>query len=189
MTLFRFGFSRIIFDKTAIQALGYCFFQYGEVTGINGNNSALTFTTTPFFANNFMMGMKSFHVNGLFRFRFATSIGTTTTIGGTDAYIYLKFMYWSFKLRACPVGYPYFDPILLICYDVCQNGFYGDLATAQCLKCLYSCTTCSSYSVCTNCNPVTNRYLNGSSCLPNPGYFDNQTANAVLCTVVLSQCL
>ncbi len=29
MVMNQFGFSRIIFDKTAIQALGFCYFQYG----------------------------------------------------------------------------------------------------------------------------------------------------------------
>lgn len=29
MIMNQFGFSRIIFDKTAIQALGFCYFQFG----------------------------------------------------------------------------------------------------------------------------------------------------------------
>lgn len=107
MSLYQFGFSRIIFDKTAIEALGYCYFQFGELRATNGDNNPLTFTTSPFFANNFMLGMKSFSLQ-LNKFKFRCNIGSTTTVSNTGSYKYLSFMYWSFRWRVCPTGYPYF---------------------------------------------------------------------------------
>jgi hypothetical protein len=64
LQMYRFGFSRIIFDKTAIEALGYKFFQYGQLDSINSDTSTLTLITSPYFDNNFMMGLKLFYVNG-----------------------------------------------------------------------------------------------------------------------------
>lgn len=189
MTMYTFGFSRIIFDKTVIEALGYCFFQFGELRATNGNVSPLTFSTSPFFANNFLMGMKSFHVNGPNKIKFDTTIAATTSVSSNIAFTYLSFMYWSFKKRVCPVGYPYFQVSTLLCFDVCPGGMYGDNATMMCLACNYMCLTCSSFNVCTNCDPATNRYQNGTTCPPNPGYFDNSTADAVACNAVLPQCL
>lgn len=118
-----------------------------------------------------MMGMKSYSVLYLNRFKFTTTISSTTSVSNSNNYQKLSFMYWSFKLRVCPVGYPYFDAPSLLCYDACLPGKYADPVTLQCLACKYTCKTCSSYSVCTDCDPVTFRYLNGTSCLPNSGYF------------------
>ena len=187
LTLYAFGFSRMIFDKTAIEALGYCFFQFGELQALNGNTSPLTFTTNPFFANNFMMGMKCFNVNTN-RLKFTATIGTTTSVASPIAFKYLSFMYWSFRKRVCPTGFPYFQPSTSLCFDICPDGTYTDTTVQMCLVCSFSCQTCSSFSVCTNCNPATNRFLNGTACPPKPGYFDNQTANTVLCSSVLPQC-
>ncbi len=188
MNMTVFGFSRIIFDKTAIQALGFCYFQYGLLESTNGNTSPLTFSTTPFISNNFMMGMKSFHVNVVNSFKFTTTIGTTTSVASTTMFTYLSFMYWSFKLRVCPTGFPYFEPPTLLCYDVCPNGYYGDPVQLMCLKCHYSCLTCSAYTTCTSCDPAANRILSSSSCIPNTGYYDNSTTIAVLCTSIDTNC-
>ena len=187
--MYAFGFSRMIFDKTAIEALGFCFFQFGELQATNGNTNPLTLTTTPFFSTNFMMGMKSFHVNGPNKLKFSTTLASTTSVSSPISFTYLSFMYWSFKKRVCPAGYPYFQPSTSLCFDLCPNGTYVDTTVEMCLTCSFRCLTCSSFSVCTNCDPTTNRYQNGTTCPPKPGYFDNQTANAVLCSAVLAQCL
>jgi hypothetical protein len=55
-----FGFSRIIFDRTAIEALGYCYFKYGQLNSTNGDTSTLSLTLPVYIDVNFMMGMKSF---------------------------------------------------------------------------------------------------------------------------------
>lgn len=39
LVVWGFGFSRIIFDKTAIEADGLQFFSYGTITSTNSNNS------------------------------------------------------------------------------------------------------------------------------------------------------
>ena len=48
--------------------------------------------------------------------------------------------------------------------------------------------TCSAFNICTNCDPLTNRYQNGTTCPPSPGYYDNGTANTVLCSSVIGNC-
>lgn len=48
--------------------------------------------------------------------------------------------------------------------------------------CHYNCYSCTSNSTyCTWCSVANHRVLNGSSCVPMLGYFDNGTANAILC--------
>jgi hypothetical protein len=76
-----------------------------------------------------------------------------------------------------------------MCYDVCPDGTFPNNTILTCPPCNYTCLTCSSFNVCTNCNASTNRYQNGSACPPSPGYFDNNTAMTVPCSTVLSQCL
>lgn len=122
--------------------------------------------------------------------KFRTSIASNTkvTTPGFN-FKYLSFMYWSFKKRQCPVGYSYFEISTLTCYDVCPDGKYPDNVLYICPACSYSCLTCSSYSVCTNCDPATNRFQNGTTCPPNSGYFDNGTANTIACNSVLPNCL
>ena len=136
LTMYAFGFSRMIFDKTAIEALGFCFFQFGELQATNGNASPLTFTTTPFFSTNFMMGMKSFHVNGPNKLKFSTTIASTTSVASPISFNYFSFMYWSFKKRVCPAGYPYFQPSTSFCFVFCPNGTYVNNTVEMCLTCI-----------------------------------------------------
>ncbi len=136
-----------------------------------------------------MIGMKNFYVDGPNMLKFSTSVGSTTSVTSNIAFNYLSFMYWSFRKRVCPAGYPFFEVSTSLCYDTCPNGFYSNSTNYMCLACSYTCQTCSSFSVCTNCDPVTNRYLNGTTCPASSGYFDNGTANAVLCNSTISGCL
>lgn len=132
--------------------------------------------------------MKCFKVNGPSKLKFTSSIGTTTSISSTISFTYLSFMYWSYKLRQCPAGYPLFELATSLCYDVCPDGTYSNSTIYMCLPCSYTCLTCSSFSVCTNCNLTTNRFQNGTTCPPSPGYFDNGTSNTVPCSTVLPGC-
>lgn len=134
------------------------------------------------------MGMKCFNANGFTKLKFSTALGTTTSVT-SNQFVYLSFMYWSFKKRICPAGYPYFQISTALCFDTCPDGTYSNSTLYICPSCSYTCLTCSSFSICTNCDPVTNRYLNGTTCSPNPGFFDNSTANAISCNTALPQCL
>lgn len=87
--------------------MGFCYFNFGELAASNSIVSSLTFTTTPFVASNFMFGMKSFYYNST-TLKFVTTMGTTTSVASTSGFKYLSFMYWSYKLRQCPGGYPLF---------------------------------------------------------------------------------
>ncbi len=58
----------------------------------------------------------------------------------------------------------------------------------MCETCHYSCLTCSAFTTCTSCNTMAYRFFNLSSCPPVPGYYDNSTTIAVLCTVVDANC-
>lgn len=135
-----------------------------------------------------MMGMKSFNVSGISSLKFSTTISTTTSVASSSAYKYLSFMYWSFKLRVCPAGYPYFIASTLLCYDICPDGMFGNTTSLMCAACHYSCLTCSAFTTCVTCNTTANRYLNGTSCPPNYGYYDNLTVITILCSSVLANC-
>lgn len=172
--------------------MGECFFQFGELQARSGATSTLTVTTNPFFSGNFMMGMKCFDSTGNNKLKFVTTMGTTTSVSSNVNFPYLSFMYWSFKKKVCPTGYDYFQISTGLCFTSCPDGTYPDLALMLCPSCSVTCLTCSAFSVCTNCDAATNRYLNGSTCPPNPGYFDNSTANSsmvILCSTVLPSCL
>ena len=135
-----------------------------------------------------MMGLKCFNTAGESKLKFSTTIGTTTSVASAK-FTYLSFMYWTFRKRVCPAGFSYFQISTGLCFDTCPNGTYPDNVLFICPACSVSCLTCSSFSVCTNCNPATNRYLNGTTCPPNSGFFDNNTANAIPCSTPLPQCL
>ena len=79
---------------------------------VNGNSATLTFATNSFFSDGFILGMKSFNVNGPIKLEFSTLISSTTTVTSTIAFTYLKFSYWSLKKRFCPNTIPYFDRVL-----------------------------------------------------------------------------
>ena len=49
MRMYKFGFSRIIYDKTAIEALGYNYFNYGKLNSYYSNSSSLEVTLDPLF--------------------------------------------------------------------------------------------------------------------------------------------
>lgn len=136
-----------------------------------------------------MFGLKSYNARGSDKIQFRTTIASNTRVNSGFNFVSISFMYWSFKKRECPAGYPFFQISTLLCYDVCPDGTYPDTILDICPLCHYSCLTCSAYDVCTNCDPATNRFQNGSSCSSNPGYFDNGTSDAVACSLSLSNCL
>lgn len=129
-----------------------------------------------------------FNTSGQTRLDFLASIGNTTSISGTSNFTYMSFHYWTFKIRVCPVGTPFFYLQTELCYDVCPDGTYGNTTTYLCLPCNYTCLTCSAFNVCTNCNTTLNRDKNDTTCPASPGYFDNGTSDTILCSSVLANC-
>lgn len=116
MTLNYAGFSRLIFDKTAIEALGNDYFHYGIVQALNNNSSAL-FTTIPpnILPANLYYGLHSFTVtSGLSNIYFTSSYNVTSGFLGyssVNPYVFdkMKFSYMHHKTRTCPAGYPYYN--------------------------------------------------------------------------------
>ena len=53
------------------------------------------------------------------------------------------------------------------CTTACATGEYGDTATLLCLACDGACATCTSYTVCQSCQPVSGQayFLSTSSCI------------------------
>ena len=85
MYLTKYSYSRLIFDKTAIESLTYCYFTYGEIYGSNNIFTGLTLTTNPYFNNNFIFGLKSIYIKGLnantnISINFNTLLNTVTTV-------------------------------------------------------------------------------------------------------------
>lgn len=116
MTVKYAGFSRLIFDKTAIENMGYEFFNYGVVTATNNNNAALSTTIPPdILSNNLFYGMHSFNIQtGLSQMNFNSSFNATSgfigmTSKGTYVYSQMKFSYFHHKTRVCPATNPYFN--------------------------------------------------------------------------------
>ncbi len=57
------GFSRLIFDKTAIEALGNDYFNYGIVSSLDNNDATLTTIIPPdIIPANLFYGMHSFNI-------------------------------------------------------------------------------------------------------------------------------
>jgi hypothetical protein len=116
-------------------------------------------------------------------------MGPTTTIIGTTNFIYLSFNYWSFRLRDCPVGIPYYLPPVLLCYDICPDTLYGENSTNLCMPCNSTCYNCSSFNICTSCDPLNNREINSTNCIPSPGYYESYAPSALPCSIPLPNCL
>lgn len=134
------------------------------------------------------MGMTSFNVQSQSRLTFNTTAGLTTSVTTTMSYKKLTFMYWSLKYRGCPPTNPYFQLSSELCFDICPDGSYPDTVLKMCLDCHYTCQTCASVPDCTGCDPLKFRSQVGLTCPPINGYFDNGTAEAVLCSTVMSYC-
>lgn len=139
LKMYQFGATRMIFDKTAIEAEGYYYFTYGCITATNSDTSPLTFIINPFFSGAYMLGLNSFFVTGQTKVKFVSATGTNTTISSTTNFNLLKFCYWSMKFRTCPTPSPYFYPTDGLCYDICPAGTYANTTKNLCLACLYSC--------------------------------------------------
>jgi hypothetical protein len=59
-----------------------------------------------------------------------------------------------------------------------------------CTPCYYTCLTCSNSTGCLSCSSANNRYLNGSQCLPNSGYYDNSVNQSALqCVSPCANCI
>lgn len=71
--------------------------------------------------------------------------------------------------------------------QACFPSAFFNSTVPSCTICPYSCYTCDSSGTCLSCNATRDfRYLNGSSCLPLPGYFESGSAVAGQCS---SNCL
>lgn len=181
------GFSRLIFDKTAIEALGNDYFNYGIVSASNNNSTALNTIIPPdIISANLYYGLHSFTiVTNLSSINFNSSYNITSGfIGytGNSPYVFktMKFSYMHHKTRVCPAGFPYYNISEQLCYDSCNIGWFANTTTMTCQQCLYDCYTCTSATACATCNATTNyRSLNSSRCKPLAGYYDNGTNNPV----------
>ena len=110
------GFSRIIFDKTAIEAMGNDYFNYGIVTSTNDNTPALQTTIPPdIIPFNLYYGMHSFNIQtGLSELNFTSAYTINTgAIGftqiGTYSFAQMKWSYMHHKTRTCPASHPYYN--------------------------------------------------------------------------------
>lgn len=181
------GFSRLIFDKTAIEALGNDYFNYGVISSTNNNNAAFSTTIPPnIIPSNLYYSLHSFTITTALSSLYFTSsyVVSSGFIGyssqGTFIYSKMSFSYMHHKTRTCPSDHPYYYIALVLCYDICPARWYGDTSTSTCLACLYDCYTCTNGTACATCNATTDfRTLSSSRCVPLNGYYDTNTNNSV----------
>ena len=190
------GFSRLIFDKTAIEALGNDYFNYGVAEAIN-NNQLSTTIPPDILPDNLYYGLHSFTItSGLSEIIFTSAYNTTSGyIGFTPVLPYvfskMKFSYMHHKTRTCPAAFPYYNISELLCYDVCNDRWYGDPVTMTCKPCLYDCLSCTNASACSACSNSSDfRELASSRCQPTPGYYDDGTNSSAAkpCTSPCATC-
>ena len=110
------GFSRLIFDKTAIEALGNDYFNYGIVASTNDNTPALQTTIPPdIIPSNLFFGMHSFNIQtGLSELNFTSAYTITSgaiglTQRGSYSFAQKKWSYMHHKTRKCPGTHPYYN--------------------------------------------------------------------------------
>lgn len=110
------GFSRLIFDKTAIEALGNDYFNYGIVAATDNNSTQLSTTIPPdILPANLYYGLHSFTITtGLSALSFTSAYNVTSGVIGYQSvlpYVFskMKFSYMHHKTRKCPAGYPYYN--------------------------------------------------------------------------------
>lgn len=112
MSMTAVGFSRLIFDKTAIEAMGSDYFNYGTWTSLNSNFTTLSITIPPnIIDTNLFYGIHSFTLSIPTQIAFTSTFNTTSGyLGYTDAsYTRMQFSYLHHKLRTCPAAYPYYN--------------------------------------------------------------------------------
>lgn len=188
------GFSRLIFDKTAIEALGSDYFNYGIVVSQTNNLS----TTIPpdIITENLYYGMHSFTLpSGTSCFSYSSSYNVSSGFmaflnSSSCGFALMRFSYMHHKTRTCPTGYPYYNISELLCYDKCGLRWYGDNLTFTCKPCLYDCYTCNNSVSCASCSAgIDFRRTNSTRCTPIDGYYDNGSTTAVPCLSPCSTCL
>lgn len=186
LSVTKITYCRIIFDKTAIQATNFNYLRYGSVLGsmfggvINSINLGYINTY------NFIMGIIDFNyltTSPPFHFQFDCIVsGSTLSTLSVQPFLFLNFTYFSLKYPSCPAALPYFDPNSMLCYSYCIPGTYLHGLYLNICVCHYSCVTClANPTSCATCFSGNNRVLNGTSCDPLPGYFDNGVPLAAPC--------
>jgi len=73
----------------------------------------------------------------------------------------------------------------------CSNGYFVNAGNtcSDCPSAITGCLSCSSNSVCTNCDTANSFVLSGSSCVCDSGYTLSATSVCVACTATLPGCL
>lgn len=120
--------------------------------------------------------------------KFQSTLGNTTYITTSSEFAKLGLIYWTLRYRNCPASHQYFQLSKELCHDVCPIGTYTIESSKLCKDCFYTCQQCSSYPSCSGCSSSSNRYLNGTRCLPIAGFYENGTAFAPPCSTGCIDC-
>jgi proprotein convertase subtilisin/kexin type 5 len=89
---------------------------------------------------------------------------------------------------ACKAGYLLNSDFF--CSDSCPFRHYMDFTIKSCQPCPLDCLICSSDGYCLSCSPSDFRVLNRvtNRCVPQAGYFENQTQQCASCPRGCSNC-
>jgi len=84
----------------------------------------------------------------------------------------------------------YFLRVDKYCYTTCLVRYFANSGNNTCTNCPYDCLTCNPNGSCLSCDITTDfRTLNGTRCIPIPGYFDNITHISAKCPQACALCL
>jgi hypothetical protein len=179
-----YSFCTIAYNQVALQSSSVNYVDAGQVTGVDGGWSSLSFNFTASFDSGIIVGLTAFSYPSGVSPNFILSPGLPYGLSGSGAFNSLSFSYFNVRARNCTDGSPYFEPLSVRCYETCPEATYLEGDSRICRACHYSCNRCSGPSAtnCTACSTASNRVLRATSCscaanYYESGYDDNNNGN------------
>lgn len=186
----RVTYGRFIFNDTALTNGGMTV-DYGRF-GWTSNSWTPAFPTYPSYNHSwFVVGLTEYSIptNSVIDFLFDAAVSMSATGNMNFQSMYIN--HWYISGIGCSVSFPYYYSTLGMCYDVCPNGFYGQLSSSTCQVCVVTCLTCSIVANnCTSCDGSLFRALNSSThaCDCQTGYIDPGSGVCTPCSDFLPSC-
>lgn len=182
-------YSIVFFDETVLFETRLNYIDSDMITGMTWADLDLTPKNFVYKSSrSFFYGITGFSYNTNSSVNIAFNEGTLKT-SGSMTFNTLQVVYFNIRVRQCSVPYYYFSNVSMQCWDTCSDPtMFFDPSNGNCIPCLYPCYSCdpTNMSLCLSCDPATNRFLNGTDCLCNPGFYE---VGAKVCQPCPSWCV